>query len=160
MTSRLRCCKPLPQVTLHLDQGEKADTSQCTGHGPILHALSSCWCAHLFPPCCASIAMPRMRCCLPRPQVRSQMLHSLNGIITQWTGQALAPHLRTCFIAGHTIPPNRAGRFSMRERVCEPPPQLASQELQGPKIETSQSTGQLSSAHGRCSKSFGHTAPP
>ena len=66
MTERARCCEPVPHDRVHVLQAPKADTAQCTGHGPWLHACVSAVCGHAAPPFSGSVCV-RLRCREPAP---------------------------------------------------------------------------------------------
>jgi hypothetical protein len=95
VTVRLRDCVPLePQVLVHAVQALNADTAQCTGHGPWLHACVSAVCGHAAPPLAGGVEKERLRDFEPGPHdfVHADQANQLPG--AQSTAHACALYMR------------------------------------------------------------------
>ena len=101
MTERVRRCVPVPQDLVHVVQAPKADTAQCTGHGPWLHACVSAVCGHALPPLRGAVCV-RVRCCEPAPHDVVHVDHAPNAPSTQSTAHACSLHARVSSKYGHT----------------------------------------------------------
>lgn len=94
-TLRERLCLPPPQVLVHLDHFVQALVAQSTGQGFLLHGLDSLMIlGHLAPPNKGEVVIVRDFLVTPEPQDLEQVLHLLQPVTTQSTGQAWVLHLR------------------------------------------------------------------
>jgi hypothetical protein len=76
--------------------------------------------------------MFRPRTLMPSPQDLEQPVQSFQSDTTQSTGHVSSPQRIVSVSAGHDVPPDAELISTGRERVFEPPPQLALHGLQKP----------------------------
>ena len=93
MTVRLRDCAPVPHDLVQVDQAEKAEVAQCTGHGPWLHAWVSAVCGHALPPSVGA-TLVRLRFCEPVPHDLVQVDQAPKEPSTQSVAHGAALQLR------------------------------------------------------------------
>ena len=117
-------------------QAPNADTAQCTGHGPWLHACVSAVCGHAAPPK-RGATLARLRFCEPTPHDLVQVDQAPKEPSTQSTAHGAALQVRVSAECGHALPPN-VGSTVARLRFCEPTPHDLEQLDHAPKRLTMQ----------------------
>ena len=155
MTERLRDCEPAPHDLVHVLHAPKADTLQCSGQGPWLHACVSAVCGHAAPPFCGWTCV-RVRCCEPAPHDVVHVDQAPNVPSTQFVGQSCELQLRYPMLNEHALPPE-VGAVIERARDCTPKPQDLLQELNAPQTPCTQSVAHAAVLQLRVSARYGHT---
>jgi hypothetical protein len=154
-----------PQDAEHAVHGDQSLTTQSDsggGHVPRLQFSGST----LEPGHCplhdSITVLLRDRCRVPGPHVVEQVVHSENGDHWQLTGQQppLAVQPRFSDSTSHE-PPHDAATFTVRVRVCDPPPQVTEQPLQPDQSDNWQFCAQHAAPQ-LCiwNRSVGHAVPP
>ena len=147
----------LPHERGHVDHAVQLDTTQCTGHGPVLHAREAERAAQTLPPCSGAVATLRLRDCVLSPQVVPHADHSVHCVSTQSTGHAPSLHDRVRWSTGQLTPPSAGCVVIVRSCFCVPLPHDLVQVDQVPYGDTAQSTGHGWELQVSVSFSAGHT---
>ena len=142
MMERLRDWCPVPQDLVHCVQEAHDESTQCTGHGRVLHSRTSTRPLQSIPPCELGVTTLRARVCWPKSQVVEHAPQSEKEDATQSTGHGALLHARVSDISVQESPPCCADTSSDRSRVCTPPPQVSEHVFHGPKSERTQCVGQ------------------
>ena len=158
MTLRLRDCAPPPHDLVHVLQLENALVTQCTGHGPWLHACVSAECAHAWPPFTGAVRL-RVRAWEPAAHDVVHVDQPPHWLSTQLTGQAAELQARVSALCGHATPPS-VGWAVTRVRVCEPVPHDVVHADQVAQALVTQSLAHGAVLQARVSAECGHAAPP
>ena len=145
----------MPHDLLQSDHLLKADTMQCTGHGPWSHAWVSAVCGHAAPPKVGG-TLARLRFCEPTPHDLVQVDQAPKEPSTQSTAHGAALQVRVSAECGHALPPN-VGAMVARLRFFEPPPHDLVQVDHALNESTTQSVAQAASLQTRVSARYGHT---
>lgn len=167
-TVRVRLCVPPPQVFEHVPNALQSFHSQSTGtgHACSLHAwLSLVGPSHSMPPPEAGVFTVRVRVWVPPPHVFEHVPNALQSFQTQSTGMGHACSLQAWLsLVGpsHALPPLDAGVFTVRVRVCVPPPHIFEHVPNAVQSFQTQSTGGVHAAslQALVSLSAGQAAPP
>lgn len=124
MTLRARVCVPAAHVALQSLHGEKAEATQGTAQGAVLHVFVDERPGQAIPPCAASRATARVLVCTPPPQLTVHPDHALQVVTMQSTAHGAMPHALVSIRKGQLVPPLAGAMVTERERVCVPPPHV------------------------------------
>jgi hypothetical protein len=104
-TERVRCLKPPLHSAVHPDHEVHSDTTQSTGHNPLLHSFppESTGQASPLPDCCTVIV--RERDLVPTPHVTEHVSHSVHELTSQLTPHGCVLQMVVSESSGHSVPP-------------------------------------------------------
>jgi hypothetical protein len=120
VTVRVRLWLPVPHDLVHAVHAVKAETAQCTAHGPTEQSTISAGSGQTAPPFWGSVS-ERERDRTPPPHDFVHAEYESHVPTTQSTGHANVLQSTISVLTGHSLPPND-GAVCVRERDCAPPP--------------------------------------
>ena len=127
----MRVCTPPPQLTSHLPQSAHWPSTQSTGQScrpPETHVARWVKAGQTSPLHDGCVVVVRARVLTPWSQVLEHCDHVPHSDSTQFTGQQPVLQARWSSSVGQAAPPLADPIRIVRNLVCEPPPQLLSQE--------------------------------
>jgi hypothetical protein len=170
VTVRVRVCVPPPHVREHCPMGPQADSLQPSGHGLVLHCVSSVSTGQLTPPLGATCNTARYRRWYPSPHERVHAVHVVQLPTVQWSSHGRhAPQPASCVptpelwlkpASGQERPPLAGWTAVARVRAIVPAPQVVVHADQAPHAPMTQSAGHGSVLQYAVSCVSGHATPP
>ena len=155
---RAATCEPLPHDLVQAAQALQVWYVPSSGQHCELQRAVWDRPGQALPPCWGATHV-RVRVWVPVPHVREQALKADQPLTTASTGQACVLQLCELDRVGQALPPCW-GLVQLRERDCEPVPQVLEQPPQPPQAPTTAWMGQALGLHARVSRRFdGHAAP-
>ena len=126
---RVRCCDPVPHVSVHVDHDPHSNISQSTGHGWVLQLRFSTRGLHGRPPNAVCVTTLRDRDCwppggafwlLPPPAAVHDTVHAVQALkldSTQSMGHGCVLHACVSSVCAQGWPPFSACVTTVRERA-------------------------------------------
>jgi hypothetical protein len=105
ITERERDFEPVPHDAEHFLHAPQLVTLQSLGHGMLLQGCTSASVGHLMPPYAGWVEMPRVRLCMPIPQLLEQVSHATKSATTQSIGHTPVLHAFVSNSVGQASPP-------------------------------------------------------